>query len=263
MCYTRKSSKKVLFFTKYLNMMRSKDHILLETLYNKIFLKENVNEDEYDDTHVKIRDSNGKIISIEDSKGRLVYKKYVGGREEKIKYDDKGNILYHKHFNGTEEEFKYDDDGRTIYYKYPDGTQYFTDRTTNTDTTIFPSGKKDIKKFNGGDEDKIANLIYHKDTEGTERFWEYDDKGNKLSYRDSNGTKHEWKYDDKGNIIYKDDEFGSDRYLYDKRGNRHLMESKGRNGGVLYCRYDDEGNSKYNWKRRMILPKEPKEEPPF
>jgi YD repeat-containing protein len=243
-------------------MMRSKDHMLLENLYNKILLKEN--EEEYDDTHVKIRDSDGKITIINDSKGRLVYRKYPGGNEEKIKYDDKGNILYHKHFNGTEEEFEYDDDGWQIYYKNPSGTQYFTDRTTNTDTTIFPDGKRDIKKYNGGDEDKHVNLIYHKDKEGTERFWEYDDTGNKLSsYRDSNGTKHEWKYDDEGNMIYRDDEHGKARYSFDKSGDRHLIESEGKNNDVHSIRYDDEGGFKYFWNRRMIVPKEPKEEPPF
>jgi YD repeat-containing protein len=107
------------------------------------------------------------------------------------------------------------------------------------------------------------NLIYHKDKEGTERFWEYDDKANKLlSYRDSNGTKHEWKYDDEGNMIYRDDEHGKARYSFDKSG-IHLIESEGKNNDVHSIRYDDEGGFKYFWNRRMIVPKEPKEEPPF
>ena len=49
--------------------------------------------------------------------------------------------------------------------------------------------EKVIRKFN-----KQGNMIHYKNSDGYERWWEYDDNGKLIHYKNSNGYEEWWGY---------------------------------------------------------------------
>jgi YD repeat-containing protein len=171
--------------------MKNKDQILLESLYSKIFLKEEREE----------KLENGSII----------------------RYNDKGVKIYHKYPSGA--EYRYDDNGELIYSKGLNGAEYFTEPCKLT--IKYPDGTEEIKEWDdrffdredGDDEDDDRFLIYHKDQMGNENFWRYDEKGRLIFQKNSAGSIEEWKYDNRDMLIYHKLPDGRDEiHTYDENG---------------------------------------------
>ncbi len=67
---------------------------------------------------------------------------------------------------------------------------------------------------------------------------EYDDKGNLIYYKDSDGTECWYKYDKKGNYVYFKDSIGNEAWReYDE--NNRKIHYKNSDGGEYWCKFDE------------------------
>ena len=109
----------------------------------------------------------------------------------------------------------------------------------------------------------------------TERWYEYDSKGNKVHYKSTMGHDEWWTYDSKNNVIeYNSTFLGSSTtlYAYNKKGLLYKEKHISKYGeSEKYYEYDDNGNlihyktsyqgdeyyAKYDEKGRLILKEDP------
>jgi len=106
--------------------------------------------------------------------------------------------------------------------------------------------------------DQNGNLIYRKDSNGYENWWEFDKNNNLIHSKYSNGFEYWKEYDKNGNLIhYKDSNGYEEWHEYDQNNNViHFKDSNGyeyrkefdKNGNIIY--YKDSGGveewCKYN-----------------
>ena len=65
---------------------------------------------------------------------------------------------------------------------------------------------KEIKKF-----DKNDNLVYYKDSNNYEYWYEFDERDKLIHIKDSNGNEHWYKYNENNNLlIHYKDTYGSE-----------------------------------------------------
>ena len=106
--------------------------------------------------------------------------------------------------------------------------------------------KKIYSKDSNGTErwreyDDKGNQIHYKDHKGNESWYEYNEKGNQIHYKDSKGFEEWHEYDEKGNEIYYKNSYGIERWKeYDDKGN--VIYYKDSDGIEEWNEYDDKGN---------------------
>jgi len=75
-------------------------------------------------------------------------------------------------------------------------------------TTKTIAQQLNIKSFPFKIKNDKGNKIYHEDSTGDWRKYQFDEKGNKIYYEDSTGDWYKKEYDSNNNIIYFEDSSG-------------------------------------------------------
>ena len=89
--------------------------------------------------------------------------------------------------------------------------------------------------------DNNGNMIYLKDRDGYETWFEYDNNGNQIHYKHNSGYETWSEYDNNGNQIhYKSSDGYESWYEYDSNGNEiHYKSSTGNESWYEYTYWDN------------------------
>ncbi len=74
---------------------------------------------------------------------------------------------------------------------------------------------KKIEKLDGR-----GNLIYFKNAEGKEYWYEYDDNDNEIHYKNSVGLEYWCEYNEHNKLIHYKDDGGEEHFKWDDLGNQ-------------------------------------------
>ena len=175
-----------------------------------------------------------------DEHNRLLYNKHSTKNHnttiEVYKYDDKGNIIYNYKSNDSNDcyyenihyWYDYDNNGNKIYYKvkgksggilfnYEEWWKYDNNNLIYYKYKDSKGEKEEFWTYDGNN-----NLTYHKDPEGKEQFWEYNEY-DLIYHKDPEGKEHFWTYDANNNLTYhKDPEGVEEFWTYD--GNKSICQ---------------------------------------
>lgn len=159
-----------------------------------------------------------------------------------LEKDDNGNYTY-LNFYGNEVWQTFDKDTTTTHYKpLNDAEQWITLKNGNM---IYLKNKffDEIYEIWSAYDDN-GNIIYSKDSDGLEHWYEYNEL-NKIKYHKTNNGFEIWyTYDDKGNEIHNENNMNDyTDYTYDE--NNNLIHYKLSSGFEIWYTYDNKGNLTY------------------
>lgn len=139
-----------------------------------------------------------------DENDNLIYTKLPCALEYWWEYDEAGHEIHSYNSEGTfEERREYDEKGREIHRKTEDEESWYKYDEEDEKGRISQE-----KHFNGSTfwqrDYKHGDIIYEKNSDGSEIWYEYDydENGNKIHCKDSNGFEKWYKCDEKGNMTY-------------------------------------------------------------
>jgi len=128
-----------------------------------------------------------------DVNDKVIHVQYASGEESWYKYDDNGNMINLKFANGSEWWYEYDINGNRIYEKNSAGSEYWHNAHGKMIRAKWADGSECRYDCNGD------RIIYGKESNGLERWYEYDDNMNLIHVNSSSG--YDLWHDACGNMI--------------------------------------------------------------
>lgn len=173
-------------------------------------------------------DDNGQLTSIQTPKGHTSLVQT---------YDDQHRVDWQQIGRAQLVDFEYSEDGLTTT---------FTDNFGNTTIHTYNESGQLIRSEDARDHQEVFdydvnyNRIYHKDQEGREWHWTFDDQGNRLTETGPLDWQQAWAYNDLNRVIsqttkIEDGRFRTTLYDYDLAGNlTHITDTLGYTSTITY-----------------------------